>query len=122
MGARQAQDSSQSADAVLLLRGKFRKRASLRAGLGATMVTNREREQFPIFVGPSRRNDEAKQELSGGLLGWLARARVPTPCRRAAVSKMRRRAVSQKAGAASPRLKASKRAMDMWETCEVRRT
>ena len=62
------------------------------------MVTNREREQFPIFVGPSRRNDEAKQELSGGLLGWLARARVAD-----AVQASRRQQNAAKGGVAKGR-------------------
>src|SRR5712692_5676125 len=77
--ARQTQDASQGADAVLPFRRKPGKRTILRARFGSAMVTDRKSEQFPIFVAPPGRNGQTKKELASGFLGRLAGLRVADP-------------------------------------------
>src|SRR5260370_41730406 len=66
--ARQTQEASQGADAVLPFRRKPGKRTILRARFGSARVTGRKREQFPIFVAPPGRNDHTKKELASRFL------------------------------------------------------
>src|SRR5260370_39379417 len=70
--ARQTQEASQGADAVLPFRRKPGKRTILRARFGSAMVTDRKSEQFPIFVAPPGRNGQTKKELASRFLRRLA--------------------------------------------------
>src|SRR6266850_6272472 len=66
--ARQPQNASHGADAVLLLGGKVRKRTILCTGFCTAMVTDRGSEHFPIFVAPAGRHGETKQEFARGFM------------------------------------------------------
>src|SRR5258708_21016068 len=77
--ARQSQNASEGANAVLLLRRKLGKGTVLRSGFAATMVTDRKTEELPIFVPPSRRNGKTKKQFGRGSSRRLPRIRVPHP-------------------------------------------